>query len=97
MALNQGVKHAFLVDRAQKPMLLAIDGYDGFIEMPTVAELRRTSAEWVRKFAPKRTASHAFVADNNSAVSQQVLNILKLSRNRYCSQTASVMTSAGKR
>jgi hypothetical protein len=84
-ALNQSVKdETILINGASKPMLLAIDSDDDLIDMPFVAELRCAPPNAVGEFPTEflRPASDRFVAHNNSAHGQQVLDHSRLSGNR---------------
>src|SRR5271165_2215654 len=76
-ALNQSVENkAICVDGAPKPMLLAVDGDHDFVEMPFVAEPWGATADLVGVDPPEflRPAPHGFVADDDPARRQQVLD-----------------------
>jgi hypothetical protein len=75
--LNQSVEYeAVLINGTPKPMLSAINGDDGFIEMPLVAEQRRTTSNGVGKIPAKLfgPAPDGLVAHHNSSCRQQVLD-----------------------
>ena len=68
--LHQNIENeAMLVDRAPKPVGLARDRDDDFIQMPFVAARRSTLADLVGKRATEfvRPLAHRLVAHANSA------------------------------
>ena len=76
-ALNQSVENeAIRVDGAPKPMLLAVDRNHDFIEMPLVAELRRSPTDFVGIDPSEflRPAPHGLVANGDPARRQQVFD-----------------------
>jgi len=76
-ALDQNVENkAFLIDRAPKPMLLAVDRNDDFIEMPFVSVARGVSADPVGGVPPEflRPSPNRFVADDDVARGEKIFD-----------------------
>lgn len=76
-ALDQSVQNeAVSIDGAPQPMLLAVDRDHDLVEMPLVAELRRapTDLAGVDPSEFLRPAPHGFMADDDPARREQVLD-----------------------
>ena len=76
-ALDQNVENkAFLIDCAPKPMLLAVDRNDDFIEMPLVSIARCASADLVGEVPPEfvRPSPNRFVADDDAARGEKIFD-----------------------
>jgi hypothetical protein len=76
-ALNEGVQNeAVSIDGAPEPMLLAVDRDHDLVEMPLVAELRRAPTDLAGVYPSERLrpVPHGFMADDDSARCQQVLD-----------------------
>ena len=75
--MNEDVENeAVLIDGAPKPVLFAIDGDDDFIEMPSIAELRRALAGLVDEVSAEflGPTPHGFMTDDNTAGVQQIFD-----------------------
>ena len=98
--LNQDVEHHTVrVDRAPEVVHLAIDFQEHLIEVPSVARLRPPPAELASEIGAELEAPlpYALVSDRDAPLGQEQFNVPETQAEAWYSQTAWLMTSAGKR
>jgi hypothetical protein len=98
--LHQDVEHdALLVDRSPEPVPLAPNLQQYLIQVPLVPDVCLSASQSRRVARTELGAPLAdgLVADDDAALSKQVLNVSEAEVERKYSQTAWAITSGGKR
>ena len=98
--LNQDIEHdTVLIDGAPEIVRLALDPDEHRIEVPFVAWFRPTAAQDIGKVLAELAAPppNALIRNNDAPLRQQQITSRRLKLNTWYSQTAWLMSSAGKR